>query len=79
MRISGIEPSSVILSQTKHFKKIKSDALKEPKQAKAKRYNAINPQNCNLNQFELGHFDAPKTLRINRSRTNIFLFTCNYM
>ena len=38
MRISVTEPSSVILSQTKTFKKMKSDApiLKVPKQAKAK-------------------------------------------
>ena len=36
MRISGTEPSSVILSQTKSFKKLKSDAQKVPKQAKAK-------------------------------------------
>ena len=28
MRISGTEPSSVILSQTKKFKKLKIDALK---------------------------------------------------
>ena len=35
MRISGTEPSSVILSQTKCFKKL--DAQKLPKQAKAKR------------------------------------------
>ena len=34
MRISATEPSSVILSQTKFFKKLKSDALKLPKQAK---------------------------------------------
>ena len=26
MRISGIEPSSVFISQTKYFKKLKSDA-----------------------------------------------------
>ena len=26
LRISGTEPSSVILSQTKYFKKLKSDA-----------------------------------------------------
>ena len=35
MRISG--PSSMILSQTKQFKKLKSDAQKVPKQAKVKR------------------------------------------
>ena len=37
MRILVTEPSSVILSQTKKFKKMKSDAPKVPKQAKAKR------------------------------------------
>ena len=31
MRISGTEPSSVILSQTKKFKKLESDAQKVPK------------------------------------------------
>ena len=33
MRISGIEPSSVILSQTMLFQKLKSDVHKVPKQA----------------------------------------------
>ena len=50
MRISGT--SSVILSQTKSFKKLKCDSQKVPKQAKAKRDGVINPQNYNLNQFE---------------------------
>ena len=31
MRISGTKPSSVILSQTKLFKKLKSDTQKVPK------------------------------------------------
>ena len=47
MRISGTDPSSVILSQTKKFKKLKGDAHKMPKQAKAKRDGVINQQNCN--------------------------------
>ena len=53
MRISGTEPSSVILSQTMKFKKLKSYDPKIPiaKQAKAKRDGVINPQNYNLNQF----------------------------
>ena len=51
MRVSGTEPSSVILSQTKYFKKLKYDAQKLPKQAKAKRDGVINPQNYNFNQF----------------------------
>ena len=33
MRISGTEPSTVILTQTKKFNKLKWDALKAPKQA----------------------------------------------
>ena len=33
MRISGTEPSSVILSQTKWFQKLKIDAPKVQKQA----------------------------------------------
>ena len=35
-RILGTEPSLVILSQTKYFKKLKNDAQKLPKQVKAK-------------------------------------------
>ena len=51
MRISGTEPSSVILSQTKTFKKLKSVAPKVPKEAKAIRDGVINPQNYNFNQI----------------------------
>ena len=51
MYILSTEPSSVILSQTKQFKKLKSDAKRVPKQAKAKRDGVINPQNFNFNQF----------------------------
>ena len=52
MRISGTEPSSVILSQTMKFKKLEeSDAPKVPKQAEAKRDGVINPHNYNFNQF----------------------------
>ena len=51
MRISGTQPSSVILSQTKYFKKLENDAQKLPKQAKAKRDDVINPQNYNFIQF----------------------------
>ena len=36
MRISGNEPSSVILSQTKWFQNVKNDCQKVPNQAKAK-------------------------------------------
>ena len=48
MRISGTEPSSVILSQTMKFKKLKSDDQKVPEQAEAKRDGVINPQNYNF-------------------------------
>ena len=51
MRISGTEPSSVIVSQTKKFKKLKSDALKVTKQFEAKWDGVIKPQNYNFNQF----------------------------
>ena len=45
MHISGTEPSSVILSQTK---KLKSDAQKCQNQAQAKRDGVINLQNHNF-------------------------------
>ena len=51
MRISGTEPSPVILSHTEWFKKLKSDVPKVPKQAKAKRDDVMNPQSYNFNQF----------------------------
>ena len=51
MRISGTEPSSVILSQTMKFKKLKRDDPKVPKEAEAKRDGVINPQNYNFSQF----------------------------
>ena len=51
MHISSTEPSSVIISQTKKFKKMESEAQKVPKQAKVKRDGVINPQNYNLHQF----------------------------
>ena len=41
MRISGTEPSSVILSQTKKFKNLKSNTQKVPKKAKAK-WDSVN-------------------------------------
>ena len=51
MRISGTQPSSVILSLRKKFKKLKTDTQKVPKQVKGKRDGVINPQNYNFNQF----------------------------
>ena len=56
MRISGTEPSSVILSQTCKIKKLKSNDQKVPKQAEAKRDGVINPQNYNFNQFKTRKF-----------------------
>ena len=51
MRISGTEPSSVILSQTKYFQKLKTYARKVPKQAEANRDGVKNPLNYNFSQF----------------------------
>ena len=53
MRISGTEPSSLILSQTNWFHKMKSDDQKYKKknQGKSKRDGVINPQNYNFNGF----------------------------
>ena len=51
MLILGTEPSSVILSQSKFFKKLKSDAQKVSNQAKAKWDGVINPQHYNFRQF----------------------------
>ena len=48
MRISGTEPSTVILNQTKYFQQLKSDVQKVPKLAEAKRDGVINPQNYNF-------------------------------
>ena len=60
MRISGTEPSSVILSQTMKFKKLKSDDRKVPKQAEAKRDGVINPQITISVNFNTENFDALK-------------------
>ena len=54
MRISGTEPSSVILSQKgSSFKDWK---VKSQKQAEAKRDGVINPQNYNFNEFGYGKY-----------------------
>ena len=50
MRISGTEPSSMILSQKSSFK-VEKWCPKVPKQAKAKRDGVINQQNYNFNQL----------------------------
>ena len=61
-RISGIEPSSVTLTQTKIFKKMKSDAPIVPKQKDV----VINPEiKISLNS---DNFYVLKMPRINRSR-----------
>ena len=51
MRISGTEPSSVILLPNKVVQKWKSDAPKVPYQAKTKRDGVLNPKNYNFSQF----------------------------
>ena len=49
MRISGNEPSSLILSQTKWIQKLKIIVRKFQKQADAKRDGVINQQSYNFN------------------------------
>ena len=44
MRISGIEPSFLILMQTKYSKRLEYDALKMPKQVEAKMDHVRDPQ-----------------------------------
>ena len=51
MRISGTEPSSVILSQTCRLESKNVMSKKCQKQAEAKKDGVINPQNYNFNQF----------------------------
>ena len=75
MRISGIEPSSGILSQRKWLQKLKYNTPKVPKEAKTKRDGVINPRNYNFSQFYTENFDALKTLQISRSRP-LNLATC---
>ena len=62
MRISGTEPSSVILSQTnKVILKVDKWCPNIPKQAvQAKRDGVINPQNYNFNQFCTENFILSK-------------------
>ena len=68
MRISGIEPSSVILSQRKKLKKLKNNVQKVPKEAKAKRDGEINLKIKISINFNSANWDTLKTLQINRSR-----------
>ena len=45
MRISGTEPSSVILCRIEKLQKLTINVPKVPKQAEAKRDGVINPEN----------------------------------
>ena len=56
MRISGTEPSSVILYQNRMFQILERDVQKLPKQAEAKGDGVMNPQNYNFDQFSHGKF-----------------------
>ena len=52
MRISGTEPSSVILAQTKYFTNGWKLIPKSAEiQSEAKRDGVLNPKNYNFNQF----------------------------
>ena len=59
MPISGNEPSSVSLTQTKVFQKLKMMMPNVPKQGKAKRDGVIDQQNNNFKQ-SLRYFNANK-------------------
>ena len=68
-RVSGIEPSSVILSQTKYYKRLECNAKIMPKQVEAKGDGVRNPQNYNLVNFKTRKIlMLLKTVRINRIR-----------
>ena len=56
MRISGTEPSSVILSKKRNFQKLKRDVPNVQKQAEAKRDCVINQQNHNFKKFNTEKF-----------------------
>ena len=55
MHISGTEPSSVILNQTRK-KDMKRNHQQVPKQTEGKRDGVINPQNYNFTQFHTRKF-----------------------
>ena len=46
-----LNPRQWSLAKQSTFKRLKSDVQKVPKQARAKSYCVLNPQNYNLNQF----------------------------
>ena len=62
MRISGTEPSSVILSQ-KIFSTLKRDVPNMQKEAEAKREGVINPQNYNFQQANNGSTEGCSKLK----------------
>ena len=65
MLISGSEPSSVILSQTKRFQKLKTMSQKVPKQTEAKKGWCDKPIKLQFQSiFSTENFDALKTIRI---------------
>ena len=67
MRISGIEPSSMILPQ-QYSKRFKCDVQRMPKQVKTKRDGVINPQNYKFQSvLNTENVDVLTTLSINLS------------
>ena len=81
MRISGNEPSSVILLPNKVVQKLKSDAPKVPNQAKAKRDGVINPKNYNFSQINTENVHALKRYESTANYTEIISFLssmCNW-
>ena len=67
MHISGTEPLSVILSQTKLLKRVNKECPKIPKQVEAKK--GSNPTLLQYQSiFNTDNFDALKALLINLCR-----------
>ena len=60
MRISGTEPSSVILSKKGYVQKLKGDVPNVPQLAEAKRNGVLNPQITIPNDFNTENLDALK-------------------
>ena len=83
MRISGTEPSSVILTQTKKVQKLKIDVPKVPKQAEAKRDGvhkiilcSLNATNQQKSTLELG-YTTQKFPRLQYSKIAMFSLCCS--
>ena len=69
MRISGTEPSSVILSQTCSINKMKSNDPKAPKTSWSQKGWCNEPIKLQFQSIlNTDNFDTLQTLRINRSR-----------